>query len=96
MAGFGWLSKRKPTPKKTTIVAVATAPIVTRLSRDGASSVGAVLIEGPRSDRELPTADENAVDKHLLTGRGNYFCRVALLTETTIVEGVRSRSGELH
>jgi hypothetical protein len=45
VAGFGRLSKRKPTPKKTTIVAVATAPIVTRLNRDGASSVGAAVIE---------------------------------------------------
>jgi hypothetical protein len=91
VAGFGRLSKRKPTPKKTTIVAVATAPMVTRLSRDGASSVGAVVIERPRFNRELPTADENVADENLLTGHGNYFCRLALLTETTIVEGVRSR-----
>src|SRR5690348_16075223 len=45
VAKFGRLSNRKPTPKKTTIVAAATAPIVTRLSRDRASSVGTAVIE---------------------------------------------------
>jgi len=44
MAGLRGPSLKKATPKKTTIVAAATAPTITRLSRDRDSSLRAAII----------------------------------------------------